>query len=63
MGLARAQNIGHRVAQPGKAEKQHHHPDWSNVWNKVQIELTTHDAGGLSDNDVRLAQAINKITG
>jgi 4a-hydroxytetrahydrobiopterin dehydratase len=43
------------------AEKFDHHPDWSNVWNKVRIELTTHDSGGLSDNDVRLAQAINKI--
>jgi 4a-hydroxytetrahydrobiopterin dehydratase len=45
------------------AEKQDHHPDWSNVWNTVQIELSTHDVGGLSDNDVRLAQAINKILG
>ena len=43
------------------AEKFDHHPDWSNVWNTVRIELTTHDAGGLSDNDVRLAQAINKL--
>jgi len=43
------------------AEKHDHHPDWSNVWNTVQIELTTHDAGGLSDNDVRLAQAIDKL--
>jgi len=45
------------------AEKQDHHPDWSNVWNTVRIELSTHDVGGLSDNDVRLAQAINKILG
>ncbi len=43
------------------AEKHDHHPDWSNVWNTVQIELTTHDAGGLSDNDVRLAQAIDAL--
>lgn len=43
------------------AEKHDHHPDWSNVWNTVRIELTTHDAGGLSDNDVRLAQAIDKL--
>jgi 4a-hydroxytetrahydrobiopterin dehydratase len=43
------------------AEKQDHHPDWSNVWNKVQIELTTHDAGGLTANDVKLAQAINAL--
>ena len=43
------------------AEKQNHHPDWSNVWNKVTIELTTHDAGGLTDNDLRLALAIVKL--
>jgi 4a-hydroxytetrahydrobiopterin dehydratase len=43
------------------AEKLDHHPDWSNVWNTVRIELSTHDVGGLSDNDIRLAQAIDKI--
>jgi len=43
------------------AEKFDHHPEWSNVWNTVRIELTTHDTGGLSDNDVKLAQAINKL--
>ena len=45
------------------AEKMDHHPDWSNVFNTVRIELSTHDVGGLSDNDVRLAQEINKILG
>ncbi len=43
------------------AEKHDHHPEWSNVWNKVQIELTTHDAGGLSGNDVTLAKAIDAL--
>ncbi len=43
------------------AEKQDHHPDWYNVWNKVRIELSTHDAGGLTANDVKLAQAINAL--
>jgi len=43
------------------AEKLDHHPDWSNVWNTVRIELSTHDVGGLSDNDILLAQAIDKI--
>ena len=43
------------------AEKLDHHPEWSNVWNTVRIELTTHDVGGLSDVDVRLAQAIDRL--
>jgi len=43
------------------AESQNHHPDWSNVWNRVRIELSTHDAGGLTDNDVKLARAIDAL--
>ena len=43
------------------AEQQDHHPDWSNVWNTVRITLTTHDAGGLTANDVRLAKAIDAL--
>lgn len=45
------------------AEKLNHHPEWSNVWNTVQIELTTHSAGGLSELDFQLAAAINKALG
>jgi 4a-hydroxytetrahydrobiopterin dehydratase len=45
------------------AEKQDHHPDWSNVWNRVRIELSTHDAGGLTGKDVTLAKAINALLG
>ena len=45
------------------AEKANHHPEWSNVWNKVSIELTSHDAGGLTDRDRDLAEAINRLTG
>ena len=45
------------------AEQHNHHPDWSNVWNLVRIELSTHDAGGLTGNDVRLAQAIDGLLG
>ena len=45
------------------AEKQDHHPEWSNVWNRVEITLSTHDAGGLSARDVALAQAIDVVAG
>jgi 4a-hydroxytetrahydrobiopterin dehydratase len=43
------------------AEKLDHHPEWSNVWNRVDIVLSTHDAGGLSARDVALAQAIDAL--
>ncbi|WEK43837.1 MAG: 4a-hydroxytetrahydrobiopterin dehydratase [Candidatus Sphingomonas colombiensis] len=43
------------------AEKMDHHPEWTNVWNRVEILLTTHDAGGLSTRDVELAEAIDSI--
>jgi len=43
------------------AEKMDHHPEWSNVWNKVTITLSTHDAGGLSARDVELAKAIDRL--
>ncbi len=43
------------------AEQQDHHPEWFNVWNRVEIVLSTHDAGGLSDRDLRLAGAIDGL--
>ncbi|WP_420393790.1 4a-hydroxytetrahydrobiopterin dehydratase [Acuticoccus sp.] len=42
------------------AERMDHHPDWSNVYNRVTIRLTTHDAGGLTDRDVALARSIDE---
>ncbi len=42
------------------AEKLDHHPEWFNVYNKVEIDLTTHEAGGLSAKDFELANLINK---
>lgn len=45
------------------AEKLDHHPDWSNVWNRVSVSLVTHDAGGVTRLDVELARAIDQIAG
>jgi 4a-hydroxytetrahydrobiopterin dehydratase len=45
------------------AEKANHHPEWTNVWNRVEILLTTHDAGGLSPRDIELAEKIDAILG
>ena len=42
-------------------EKSDHHPEWTNVWNRVDILLTTHDAGGLSVRDVAMAEAMEGI--
>ncbi len=43
------------------AEKADHHPEWSNVWNRVDIVLTTHDAGGLTEKDFALAATIDAV--
>lgn len=43
------------------AEQHDHHPEWSNVYNRVAITLTTHDAGGLSTRDIKMARAIDQI--
>lgn len=42
------------------AEKADHHPEWSNVWNRVDVLLTTHDAGGVTERDRALAQTIDR---
>lgn len=43
-----------------KAEKMNHHPDWSNSYNTVEISLSTHDKGGVTKNDTKLADFMNK---
>ncbi len=43
------------------AERRNHHPNWSNVYNRVSITLSTHDLGGLSDLDIELAAAIDQL--
>ena len=43
------------------AEVQNHHPEWFNVWNKVEVTLSTHDAGGITQKDVTLARAMTSL--
>lgn len=45
------------------AEKLDHHPEWSNVYKTVDVTLSTHDAGGLTELDIKLAEAMNKLAG
>lgn len=46
-----------------KAEKMDHHPEWFNVYNRVVVDLATHDAGGVTEMDFDLARAMNAIAG
>jgi 4a-hydroxytetrahydrobiopterin dehydratase len=43
------------------AEKADHHPEFTNVWNRIDFRLTSHDSGGVTERDIRLAKAINAI--
>jgi 4a-hydroxytetrahydrobiopterin dehydratase len=45
------------------AERMDHHPEWRNVWNKVEVTLSTHSAGGLSERDLELAERMDEIAG
>ena len=45
------------------AEKVDHHPEFTSVWNRVDFRLTSHDSGGVTERDVKLAQAINRLAG
>lgn len=46
-----------------EAEKANHHPEWSNVYNRVTVDLTTHDAGGITGRDIELARRMNALAG
>ena len=45
------------------AERMNHHPEWLNVWNRVEVTLASHDAGGLTERDLKLAEAMDRIAG
>jgi 4a-hydroxytetrahydrobiopterin dehydratase len=45
------------------AEKMNHHPEWRNVWATVDVELSTHDAGGLTELDMKLAAEMDRLSG
>ena len=42
-------------------EKMNHHPEWFNVYNKIVVDLTTHDVGGITQNDITLARILNSL--
>jgi len=46
-----------------KAEAMNHHPEWCNVWNRVEVTLSTHDAGGLTELDIELAAFMDQAAG
>jgi 4a-hydroxytetrahydrobiopterin dehydratase len=56
-----AHAIGFIVTAAIGIEKMNHHPEWFNVYNRVTVDLTTHDSGGITQKDVELAQTLEKI--
>ena len=55
------QAFGFMTMAAMEIEKMNHHPEWSNVYNRLVIELTTHDAGGITQNDISLARILNSL--
>ncbi len=55
------QAFGFMTRAAMEIEKMNHHPEWFNVYNKITVELTTHDAGGITKNDVNLARILNSL--
>ena len=55
------QAFGFMTRAAMEIEKINHHPEWFNVYNRITIELTTHDSGGITKNDVNLAKILNSL--
>ena len=55
------QAFGFMTRAAMEIEKMNHHPEWFNVYNRITVELTTHDAGGITKNDVNLARILNAL--
>ncbi|MDC1024000.1 4a-hydroxytetrahydrobiopterin dehydratase [Nitrosopumilus sp.] len=55
------QAFGFMTRAAMEIEKMNHHPEWFNVYNRITVELTTHDAGGITKNDVNLARILDSL--
>jgi 4a-hydroxytetrahydrobiopterin dehydratase len=55
------QTFGFMTRAAMHIEKMNHHPEWFNVYNKLVVDLTTHDAGGITQNDINLAKILNSL--
>lgn len=55
------QAFGFMTRAAMEIEKMNHHPEWFNIYNRITVELTTHDAGGITNNDVNLARILNSL--
>ena len=55
------QAFGFMTRAAMEIEKMNHHPEWFNVYNRITVDLTTHEAGGITDNDVNLAKILNSL--
>jgi 4a-hydroxytetrahydrobiopterin dehydratase len=55
------QAFGFMTRAAMEIEKMNHHPEWFNVYNKITVDLMTHDAGGITQNDIELAKILNSL--
>ena len=55
------QAFGFMTRAAMEIEKMNHHPEWFNVYNRISVDLMTHDAGGITENDIQLAKILNSL--